>query len=92
MAIERRAFMNLDQLQYLTLRGNKLETIEDEAFQVSEFLLYCFLLNLFESFGFGFFFSFSLSIPRNEYFSFRNTHERIYIRMTAFLAIYTRTL
>lgn len=36
MAIERRAFMNLDQLQYLTLRGNKLETISDEAFQVSE--------------------------------------------------------
>lgn len=35
MAIERRAFMNLDQLRYLTLRGNKLETISDEAFQVS---------------------------------------------------------
>lgn len=33
--IERRAFMNLDQLRYLTLRGNKIDFISDEAFQVS---------------------------------------------------------
>ena len=33
--IERRAFMNLDQLRQLNLRGNKLDTISDESFQVS---------------------------------------------------------
>lgn len=35
-SIERRAFMNLDRLRYLTLRGNKIESILDEAFQVSD--------------------------------------------------------
>lgn len=33
--IERRGFMNLDNLKYLSLRGNKLSTISEEAFQVS---------------------------------------------------------
>lgn len=33
-SIEQRAFMNLNKLKYLTLRGNKLEAIADEAFQV----------------------------------------------------------
>lgn len=32
--------MNLDHLRYLTLRGNKLESISDEAFQVSAHLLF----------------------------------------------------
>lgn len=32
--LERRAFMNLDKLQQLNLKGNKLSSISDEAFQV----------------------------------------------------------
>lgn len=32
--LERRAFMNLDKLSHLSLRGNKLTSISDEAFQV----------------------------------------------------------
>lgn len=32
--LERRAFMNLDKLQHLNLKGNKLMSISDEAFQV----------------------------------------------------------
>jgi Leucine-rich repeat (LRR) protein len=32
--LERRAFMNLDKLSYLNLRGNKLSSISDESFQV----------------------------------------------------------
>lgn len=32
--LERRAFMNLDKLQNLNLKGNKLSSISDEAFQV----------------------------------------------------------
>lgn len=32
--IERRAFMNLNQLKHLSLRGNKLSLISNEAFQV----------------------------------------------------------
>lgn len=34
--IERRGFMNLDQLKVLSLRGNKLSSLSDESFQVSE--------------------------------------------------------
>lgn len=34
--------MNLNKLKYLTLRGNKLETISDEAFQV--FMHFSFVL------------------------------------------------
>lgn len=34
--IERRGFMNLDQLKTLSLRGNKISTISDESFQVSQ--------------------------------------------------------
>lgn len=37
-AIDRRAFMNLNQLQYLTLRGNKIQVVADEAFQVTIFI------------------------------------------------------
>lgn len=33
-SVERRAFMNLDKLRHLSLRGNKLTSISDEAFQV----------------------------------------------------------
>lgn len=33
--LERRAFMNLNKLSFLSLRGNKLSSISDEAFQVS---------------------------------------------------------
>lgn len=33
-SVERRAFMNLDQLRHLSLRGNQLASIADEAFQV----------------------------------------------------------
>lgn len=36
--IASRAFMNLNKLKYLTIRGNKLDTVSDEAFQV--FLLH----------------------------------------------------
>lgn len=36
--IERRAFMNLHQLRVLNLRGNKLTSISDEAFQVCSLL------------------------------------------------------
>ena len=32
--IERRAFMNLEDLVHLSLKGNKLSSISDEAFQV----------------------------------------------------------
>lgn len=32
--IEKGAFMNLNKLKYLTLRGNKLDLVSDEAFQV----------------------------------------------------------
>lgn len=39
-AIDRRAFMNLNQLQYLTLRGNKIQAVADEAFQVTIFIRY----------------------------------------------------
>lgn len=35
--LERRAFMNLDKLQHLNLKGNKLMSISDEAFQVRNF-------------------------------------------------------
>lgn len=42
--IERRGFMNLDQLKTLSLRGNKISSISDESFQVSDItnLLNCF--------------------------------------------------
>lgn len=33
--IERRAFMNLDELEHLSLRGNKLNNLAEESFQVS---------------------------------------------------------
>lgn len=36
--IERRGFMNLDQLKMLSLRGNKISSISDESFQVSDIL------------------------------------------------------
>lgn len=32
--IERRAFMNLDELEHLSLRGNKLNTLAEESFQM----------------------------------------------------------
>lgn len=51
--IDRRAFMNLNQLQYLTLRGNKLEIVSDEAFQVSKIHVLHFIL---------FFYSFETNI------------------------------
>lgn len=33
--IERRAFMNLNELEHLSLRGNKLNNLAEESFQVS---------------------------------------------------------
>lgn len=39
--IEKRAFMNLDKLKYLTLRGNKVNMLSDEAFQVFIFSAFC---------------------------------------------------
>lgn len=42
--LERRAFMNLDSLKVLILRGNKLNSISDETFQVSFFFLFSFFL------------------------------------------------
>lgn len=32
--IERRAFMNMNRLKYINLRGNKIRDMTDEAFQV----------------------------------------------------------
>lgn len=32
--VERRAFMNLDELEHLSLRGNKLNSLAEESFQV----------------------------------------------------------
>lgn len=34
--IERRAFMNLNELEHLSLRGNKLNNLAEESFQVGE--------------------------------------------------------
>lgn len=34
--IERRAFMNMNRLKYINLRGNKIRSIADEAFQVNK--------------------------------------------------------
>lgn len=45
--LERRAFMNLDKLQHLNLKGNKLMSISDEAFQVRNFhIIPNYLINL----------------------------------------------
>lgn len=38
--VERRSFMNLDKLRHLSLRGNKMVTISDEAFQVFVVFMY----------------------------------------------------
>lgn len=40
--LERRAFMNLDSLKVLILRGNKLNSISDETFQVSFFFYFLY--------------------------------------------------
>lgn len=36
--IERRAFMNMNRVKYINLRGNKIREMDDEAFQVSTFM------------------------------------------------------
>lgn len=42
--VERRAFMNLDELEHLSLRGNKLNNLAEESFQVFNKYIYLFFI------------------------------------------------